>query len=150
QLYADPASDGSHTGGLVGSWSSNNPNPTTGALYNASAATMPDNDWWNVDVTPTSAAQASSTSPYSYELVISLNAEGLASGAESSFKLRTTSNLSIRPGIIGFIGSMRAFPNDIYTIYPSFPTSFSTTTYDGKWTFNVQVPAGQTNLEVWD
>jgi hypothetical protein len=149
-LYADPAGDGSHTGGLIGAFSGNNANPVTGALYTASAATMPDNDWWNLDVTTTSAAQAAHKDPFIYDLVITMNQAGLDTGAESSFKLRTNGSLSILPGVIGFIGSMRVSPNDFKTIYPNFPNSLSPTTYDGHWSFSFQVPANQTQLDIWD
>src|SRR6185295_8945370 len=71
-LYADPLRTGIPApANLIGSWTGNGANPTSGPLWTASAATMPDNDWWGVTITTSSIAQAASDN-YFYLLTIAL------------------------------------------------------------------------------
>jgi len=67
-LYADPLRQGTLVpANLIGSWKGNDPNPLVDPdpshptpLWTASAAKMPDNDWWGATITTSAAAQAPS------------------------------------------------------------------------------------------
>ena len=169
-LYADPAGDGSGAevaSNLIGSWTGNDPNPLidpnhSNPLWSVAAEsnsqppspTMPDNDWWDVTVTPSAAAK-SSGGAYVYTLVTSL--QDPATATESCFKLRSTAIMGISPLTWAFDDALLTIP-DASIIYPGLTSNDffvshtlpTTTTYDGTWTFYFSQPVPTANYTIWD
>ena len=144
----------------VAQWHGNTSNPLSGPNWTADAVSMPDNAWWNVTVTTSATAQTSSGSPYIYRLEARM--PNFSATSTGDFKVRTSVDASISAGeVFGVEGSLRSFPNDFYTLYPQWNgvtipaqgSNFWSTTptpYDGTWQFLFDVPAGQTQLVLWD
>lgn len=139
-LFADPAADGSGTL-EVGRWS---------------GSAMPDNDWFNINISTSPAAQAQS-GHYFYTLRVSL--PNPDANTQSAFKLRTTGFLSLRPVSFGYMVP-QAGGDEFYIVYPDLlgtpnwedPNLYLTTrtTYDGTWSFFLDVPTDQSLFEVWE
>ncbi|MCL4394698.1 MAG: carboxypeptidase regulatory-like domain-containing protein, partial [Chloroflexi bacterium] len=158
-LYADPAGDGSGSSILIGQWTGDAANVLSGALWSTAQASMPDNDWWNVTVQTSAAAQAASGA-YFYHLHVSI--PDTTSTSSNAFKLRSSGAIGLDPDTSwGFIGAMAQYPQDFQVIYPQWDgvtvppvgSNFwltTATTYDGHWTFYLDVPAGQNALALWD
>jgi len=153
-LYADPTSD--LTGGtIVAQWTGNDANPVSGANYTASSATMPNNDWWSALVRTTANALSPDGSNYIYRLEVRLS--NMNSPTSSNFKLRTTASLGLAPQSFSSI-PVAYTDSDYRIVYPTydgsnmqaFPFQSSPTTYDGTFTYFLRVPAGLTELEIWD
>jgi len=152
KLYADPLRDGKGMY-LIGTWTSNDPNPTTDpnhspALWTASSQTMPNNDWYTLTIKNIRKARGPS-GHYFYRVEVMF--EGPTKGVES-FKLRSTGYLSTGgKGIVGLEGHPGNF-NDMLIIFPQWGgySNPGPTTYDGDWRFKFYVPAKTTTLEIWD
>ncbi len=154
-LYADP--QGNSTGSVViGRWFGNSPNPTSGSLWTASSATMPDNQWWSANVGVSTAAR-SAAGHYFYRLVVRLL--DLQASVISAFKLRTSGTVSLVPGSIGIMGVLNQY-TDAYNIYPTWAGDYppadpfffanAPTTYDGSWRFFLDLGTSATELRLWD
>lgn len=158
QLFADPAGDGTGTT-LLATWQGNGANPLSGAGWVASAATMPNNDWWSATIQNVDAARIPVTGEFSYNLVVSLSDPNAT--VSSNFKLRSTGRLRVRTSALAFEAASRSLHRDGPIIYPEWdgvtaPPEGSNywlvapTTYDGNWSFNVEVPANVTDFIMWD
>ena len=128
-LYADPLGDASGTA-VAGSWTSSQ---------------MADNLWHTVSVA--TAANALSVDGNYHYLLRVMNPDASLPG-RNSFKIRTDASLSIVPQAFAFISAL-AKSQDIPIVYPNYP-DLTTTTYDGNWTFYLQVPDDVNFLELWD
>jgi hypothetical protein len=157
RLYADPFLQASTApGDLIGSWTGNAPNPTSGSLWTATSATMPDNDWWGVTVATSPAAQAPSGF-YFYNLTIDLDgACNPGEQTESNLKIAASSPLTFQIPRFGLVAALRQFPNDGPIVYPGpFPPPGNDfvnapTTYDGTFDFFFEIPPGATELRLFD
>jgi hypothetical protein len=129
-LYADPAADGSGFE-VIGT-------------YDGSA--MPDNDWFTIEV-PTGPEARAPSGHYFYRLRAELR--DTTTDVLSSFKLRTDGVLMIRQQPFSFEALFTRI-DDIGIIYPDYPDSFESTTYDGTFTFFMDAPQEQRELAVWD
>lgn len=158
-LYADPLRTGnSAPENRIGTWYGNGTNPTDGALWTASAALMPDNDWWALTVTATAAARGVDGN-YFYSLVIETDgACGAGEPMESSLKLATSNAVTFSVPHFGLVAGLRQVANDVPIIYPgSTPTAPATgsflsapTTYDGTFELFFSLPSGRTELSLFD
>ncbi len=139
ELYADPLKTGTTTQLLQGQcgrpqcrWRGNNDD-------------MPNNGWYNITVNTTAAAQAPSGN-YFYRLVVS--PEASATRDYSCFKLRTSGQASLLPGVFTVMGGPVS-PADYAIMFPDFPAT-TNGSYDGIWQFYAWVAESQTRLEFWD
>ena len=157
RLYADPFRQGStDPGALIATWTGNDPNPLSAPLWTASAAQMPDNDWWGVEVTNIPAAQAPS-GHYFYNL--SIGVQGTCNSGEllaSNIKVAASNPLAFLVPRFAVEAALRQGANDGPIIYPgpTFPPpgGFLTapTTYDGTFEFFLELPPGETDLRLYD
>ncbi|MFQ5343799.1 MAG: hypothetical protein ACE5F6_19825, partial [Anaerolineae bacterium] len=152
QLYADPSSSASPLF-LVAEWHS-----TTLAAS--------DNAWFDISVNPTSCGPGA--------VVCNLNVYTAAwNGSQYVFRLvadQTDANaISLNPfkvGVVsgeglalvpnvtfGFIGAA-AKEADLAALYPNWSSDLANSTYDGEWTFNLNVPAPPSGpldeVSLWD
>lgn len=80
----------------------------------------------------------------------------------SNFKLRATTNISVLSFAFAYEGAMRLVGGneDLAIIYPEYTWGFvpptgsdfwltTPTTYDGNWSFNIELPTSQTALELF-
>jgi len=78
----------------------------------------------------------------------------------ANFKIRATTNVSVLSFAFAYEGALRLGANgDLTTIYPEFDGTFppagstfwldTPTTYDGTWSFNLDVPTSQTLLRLF-
>lgn len=154
-LYADRLGDGTGET-LVGHWTGNGVNPTQGPRWTASRSTMPDNDWWTVNVRVSQEARAPSRH-YFYRFVIRLPVQDAS--VVSAFKLRSTARLSLHPGTFGFMGVLNQY-TDAYMLFPTWAGDYppadpfffvnAPTTYDGNWKFSLEIPRSTHEVQVWD
>jgi hypothetical protein len=139
-LYADPAADG--TGTTVVEMVPGNP-VLTGSM-------MPDNAWIDFTIPTDSAARAPS-GHFFYHLKIVLKTPSLTS--LNAFKVRTDaiiSGLTLNPVARPFSYIVNPTNTaDLRILYPSFPAA-TPTTYDGTFSFYLDVPTSQPSLTVWD
>ncbi len=129
-LYADPSGNGSGTT-RIRQWS---------------GAQMPDNDWF-VATVPHAASARGANGDYFYTLRVS-NPDPAAL-AWSSFKLRTNGTvvaLLDRP--FAYTAPLHSLA-DAQVIFPNYPT-LTPTTYDGTWSFFIQLSRPATSLTIWD
>jgi hypothetical protein len=129
KLYADSAADGSGT--------------TLLATYRGSS--MFDNGWYSVTL-PLSAAAKTSDTIYFYRIVVRLT--DTTTKTWSNFKVRTNGSAMMLPRAFSFAVPLFT-TQDAQTLYPNYPAQTSTT-YDGTWTFNMWIPDGVEDMEVWD
>jgi hypothetical protein len=156
RLYADPLRTGSTApADLIGSWTGNDPNPTSGPLWTATDASMPDNDWWGVTVATSPAAQAPSGN-YFYNLVIASDGScGAGEVLASNIKVASTSPMAFLIPAFGLEAALRQF-NDGAIIYPGgFPPPGNdfvnaATTYDGTFTFTFLLPGAVPELRLYN
>ena len=155
-LYADPLRQGSTApANLIGQWFGNAMNPTSGALWTSSAAQMPDNDWWAVEVATSTSAQAPSGN-YFYTLTI--ETDGVCNVGEqlkSNIKLAASAPMSFLVPRFGIVAALRQINNDGPIVYPGTfppPAGFvnAPTTYDGTFEFFLNVAPGESDLAIWD
>jgi len=129
KLYADSAANGTGT--------------TLLATYYGSS--MVDNGWYDVTL-PLSAAAKTSDTIYFYRMVVRLT--DTTTKSWSNFKIRTNGSAMMLP--LAFSFAVPLFTTqDAQILYPNYPAQTSTT-YDGTWTFNMWIPEGMEDLEVWD
>ena len=157
--------------------STSNPTSSPG-VWTASSASFPDNGWWDLTVTvpeppePTPGEAPSGAS--FYHLCVSYTSHtgdgqpdpctGDARPADASpstisnFKLRATANISVLSFAFAYEGALRPVggQEDIFLIYPTYsppvPNDFfltAPTTYDGTWSFNLDVATSQTRLDLF-
>jgi hypothetical protein len=157
-IYADPLRQlNTSSTNLVGSWKGNDPNPTSGPFWTASAATMPDNDWWGTTITTSPQAQAPSGN-YFYTLVIQLDGACAAGESlESNLKIAASNPMAFLVPRFGLVAPMRQVFNDGPILYPgtTFPPPGNDylslpTTYDGTFEFFFSLPPGETDLRLFD
>ncbi len=111
---------------------------------------MPDDDWIDFTVATAPSAQAPSGS-YFYILKIRLLDESQTT--LNAFKVRSNSTISgvtlhPVPRPFSYIAPWTTL-SDISVIYPAFPLP-APTTYDGSFTFFIDVPASQSDFALWD
>lgn len=154
-LFADPMANGAGTA-VIGRWFGNRTNGVSGTNWTASAATMPDNNWWNLTVNTATAAR-SPAGHYFYRLTIRLLDPNATSVA--AFKLRTSGGVSLSPGTVGYMAVLNQY-NDGYVVYPTWSGDYppadpffftnAPSTYDGSWRFHLDLNASTTELRFWD
>jgi hypothetical protein len=138
-LYADPERDGVAST-VVGQWFGN-------------SDPMPNNDWYNINVSNVSEARNANGKFY-YRLEATRPIEG--SGV-NAFKVRSTGQISggranvvdANFAIIGMLANI----NDARILYPEFDGDMSNlgpSTYSGEWEFYFDVPAGTKTISFWD
>ncbi len=160
RLLADPAGDGSREFevGPPGGWNSNASNPSRGIHYvsragGAETGVMPDNAWFEIDLTdaPEAQAEPGSACPpthYCYRLRVT---HGHSSGAtESNFKLRSSAQILLEPRAFSVVGGLRSLA-DARVIYPRLDQGdLSPTRYDGRWQFDFVLGQPARSLSIWD
>lgn len=134
-LMEDPDGDGA--GPVVGSWS---------------GAALPNNAW-SSNVVPTSASAALPSGAFSYTLEVR-STDFTVPNNWSNFKIRSTgsvmTNVSVTPVAIAFTGPLYS-GNEGFLLYPNAGSGdFVTTTYDGTWSFFLDVFETPTEIELWD
>ncbi|MCH9651350.1 MAG: hypothetical protein K0U98_24200 [Deltaproteobacteria bacterium] len=116
------------------------------ALPAVDADTMPDNDWFSMDVPRMPEARGPGGN-YFYVLHIENTDPSLT--VLNSFKVRTNEFVAIPGGQpFGLFPSITSLA-DGAIIYPNFPDS-APTTYDGSFHLFFDVPVKPTELVVWD
>ena len=146
---ADPLGDGSgvipvpESNVLVGGV------PLGGAApVSISSSAMINNDWFDFEITPFAPALGSGV--YSYLLNVSFPNAAIAAVTINNFKVRVGGTLSVIGNQeIGFVGALFS-PNDVETVYLNGTGDLSVTTYDGKWTFQLSIPAALSSLKIFD
>ncbi len=129
-LYADPKGDGSGTT-RVQQWS---------------GSQMADNSWFSATV-PHVAGARGANGDYFYILRVSNPNPSVM--AWSNFKIRTSGTvvaLIDRP--FAYTAPLHSLA-DARVIFPNYPT-LTPTTYDGSWSFFIQLNRPATSLTVWD
>lgn len=139
ELYPDPMKTGQTTQLLQGACG----RPV--CVWRGNDAGMPNNDWYNITVNTTPAARAPSGN-YFYRLVV--YPEALATRDYSCFKLRSSGQASLLPGVFTVMAGPVS-PADFNLIFPDFP-NLTPRTYDGVWQFYAWIGEPQTTLEFWD
>jgi hypothetical protein len=129
ELYADPSGEGLGLAKL-GEWS---------------GATMKDNDWSTIVVVSAPEAKADDGS-FFYRLVVRMSDP--AQKAWSNFKIRTNGTAMLLPRAFSFAVPLFT-EREARIIYPNYPL-LTESTYDGTWTFNMDVAAAVEEIEVWD
>ena len=134
-LVADPDEDG--LGPVVGSWL---------------GSSLPDKGWADFTIA-TGPAAALPSGAFSYMLQVS-STDFTAENNWSNFKIRSTGTLTtsvrVTPVAFAFTGPLFS-GNEGNLLYPNAGIGdFSTTTYDGTWSFYLDVFQTQTELELWD
>ena len=94
----------------------------------------------------TTAAARAPSGNYFYRLVV--YPEALATRDYSCFKLRSSGQASLLPGVFTVMAGPVS-PADFNLVFPSFPT-LTPRTYDGVWQFYAWIGEPQTMLEFWD
>lgn len=133
-LIADPQGDGSGTF-VVDQWLGN---------------TLPDNAW--MDATVTTGPEAQTPSGHYFYLLRVESSNPLAPNNWSNFKVRTsgsiTTSASINPVAFAFAAPFFSGREGII-LFPNAP-DLSVTTYNGEWSFFVDVFQSPNAFEVWD
>ncbi len=171
ELHADPAGDSSGlAGSVIATWTSDG----SGGLN--AGVPMNNNDW--SDFTFPNVPQAlAPNGDFVYTLRITPIDMGMLGTVENNFKVRATDELYIPAMfpvsfIVPFGGQEGTFfEEDILILYPNATIDGMSicglppgevcdlndpscclfeTTYDGMWSFTMQVPAGETALDIWD
>jgi hypothetical protein len=112
--------------------------------------TMPDNGWADFTITPGPEALTPSGN---YFYVLRIRLVDVTATTLNAFKVRSSATISgstlspvARP--FSYIAPWTAL-DDILVIYPQFPSP-TPTTYDGTFTFFMDVPTSQPELAIWD
>ena len=141
RLYADPSRTGDpgFSMGLVDEWFSTD-------------LVSSDNAWF--DISMPNAASAFDGSQYVYLLVASQEDTNAVSIGALKVGVGSGDGLELTPdATFGFIGAA-AKESDLAVLYPDWPNSLTGATYDGGWTFNLNVtapPGGTLNeVAIWD
>jgi len=179
-LFYDPMQTGNtDPADLVGVWRGNETNPTSGSLWSADRADFPDNDWWSlmvgVEMPPDPEPGLAPSGVTTYHLCVSYRGATTggatdpctgdarpADGSKSTianFKLRATANISVVAFAFAYEGALRTSGNhDLPHLYPTWtgtlsdPEFFLTapSSYDGSWTFSIDVPVSTEVVELFD
>jgi hypothetical protein len=129
-LYADPNGDATGTTQL--------------AQWNG--ADMPDNAWFSATLNNVASARGT-TGDYFYMLKVTT--PNPAASYLSVFKARTNGTIAIMANQpFAYIAAINSLA-DAQIIYPGYPT-LTPTTYDGSWSFYLDVQHPQGSLDVWD
>jgi hypothetical protein len=139
ELYPDPLKTGTTTQLLHDACGKSQ------CRWRGNSDDMPNNGWYNITVETTAAAQAPSGN-YFYRLVVS--PEASATRDYSCFKLRSSGQASLLPGVFTVMGGPVS-PADYAIMFPDFPAT-TNATYDGVWQFYAWVGDSQGTLEFWD
>ncbi|HVZ41567.1 MAG TPA: FlgD immunoglobulin-like domain containing protein [Candidatus Kapabacteria bacterium] len=131
-VYADPNGDGTGTFQVL--------------QFRGDSLNAYDNRWYNVTINNVAQARTQSGAYY-YTLKIRTTDNSITSW--SSFKVRTDAVIYLRPNQAFAMAAPLSNLATAQIVYPNYPT-LTPTTYDGNWTFylNVQVP--QSELVFWD
>ncbi|MEP7010472.1 MAG: hypothetical protein ABJC13_09140 [Acidobacteriota bacterium] len=156
-LYADPLRSGDTSPeNLIGEWFGNDENATGGVLWTASAATMPDNDWWAVSITNATLAQAPSGN-YFYNLVIQTDGDCASNEQlESNLKLAVSSPVTFQLSRFSLVGEICQSTDDGALVHPGSsavtPQNADpvAVTYDGSFELFFPVAAAQAELRLFD
>lgn len=129
-LFSDPNADA--TGTIqVGQWMGN---------------TMPDNAWFDVNVTNVASARDAGGN---YHYWLRVRALDYAQMFWSNFKLRASGALSaLRLTNIAYSAPC-GNAGDAQYVYPDYP-DLARTIYDGTWDFYMDVTAAQSSITIWD
>lgn len=159
-LFFDPTQAGvPGPADAVATWTGNDPNPLASPdpdpdkQWVATAAVMPDNDWWGVTL-PTSDRALGPAGGFHYLLRVAV--DGSCAPGEplvSDFKLATSNGSGFATFRFGFEGSLRNPLTSGPILYDPFdPPNIlsSSTTYDGTFRFFVDVEDPVTELRVFD
>ncbi len=157
-----------------------NPTTDPAGRWSADSASFPDNGWWNLTVNVPEPpdplpGQAPSGATF-FHLCISYRGT-TAAGAQdpctgdvrgpdpqpqtlSNFKIRATTNISVLSFAFAYEGAMRFTNRDPFVLYPTWDGTFPglgdtgwltfPTTYDGSWSFLLDVPVSLDRLRVFD
>ena len=169
ELHAAPAGDSSGLmGPVLATWTGDG----SGGMN--LGVPMNNNDWSNFTFPHVPQAEADN-GDFIYNMRITPIAPNLPGSVESVFKIRTRGNLYV-PAMfpVSFMGPLGAKESiftvfeDAAVIYPNITfvggicgmvggcdyndpaCCLHVTTYDGSWSFYMQVPEGETAIDVWD
>lgn len=174
ELYADPQGDGSGIGGpVIAIWSGN------GSAGLNTGTPMADNSWSDFSL-PNTPSALGSNGEYIYTLRISSLGNMVAGSTANNFKLRTNEVLYVPAMFpVTFITPLTGETPErtveqILILYPNATCDNEActsicglspgetcdpqdpecclfeTTYDGTWSFFMNVPEGESGLDVWD
>lgn len=132
-LYADPAGDGRGRSIQIARWS---------------GATMRDTSWTNFRLANDTSARAPNGN-YIYALQIH-NSDPSVAASWSGFKVRTDGAIALKGYQSFAVFVPMANMLDAGVIYPSGISNIDNTTYDGTWSFYLDVPVAASSLAVWD
>ncbi|MBN1138604.1 MAG: hypothetical protein JXM73_18605 [Anaerolineae bacterium] len=162
ELFADPLNEGLDQNpnlAPIATFYGNDANvPPAGGLWSASTPTMNDNAWWTATIA-TSEEALSPSGHFFYHMRVSLSNPN--SNTVTNFKVRTTAAVMLHHSTAwGFEGAVRQPQNDLPVIYPDWNGDWplagsdfwltTPTTYDGTWSFFLDVRQPRTELSVWD
>ncbi|MEM9291362.1 MAG: SdrD B-like domain-containing protein [Acidobacteriota bacterium] len=160
-LFFDPQAEGStDPANLVASWKGNSVNPISSTsdpdrTWVADATMMPDNDWFNIDVTSSPLAAAPSGVRF-YNLRIVADECDPGESLNSNLKLAASAPLTFVTARFGFQAVLINAAAEGPIIYPDWPPTSPTffvdspTTYDGSFRFFVNLPQNFTQLSIRD
>ncbi len=132
-LYADPAGEGHSRNNQIAQWS---------------GADMGDTVWTTFKVANAAAARAPNGN-YIYVLKIH-NPDPSVAQSWSAFKVRTDGAVALKGYQAFAVVVPMASTQELNVIYPAGLDSLDISTYDGDWTFHLDVPVAATSLAVWD
>jgi hypothetical protein len=107
--------------------------------------TMPDNDWFTLNITNIPEARSPSGN-YFYRLEVTPVV--LLQSYWSNFKVRSTGVEMLVAQPFSYLASMQT-EADRLTIYPNYP-DLSTSTYNGRFDFHVYIPSSVASFALWD
>jgi hypothetical protein len=141
ELFADPAGIGG-SGPPIATW-------TPGAVISGTEkGDFPTTNGGWAGVTFPHDASALNGTDYLYAVHIRPQAPETDKGW-NAFKIRAAgTTVLLGNQVVGFIAAMNV-PNDLSTIYPSYPT-LTPTVYDGTWVFKTRLPAFLGDVTVYD
>ncbi|HEV7670498.1 MAG TPA: SdrD B-like domain-containing protein [Thermoanaerobaculia bacterium] len=158
-LYGDPLRLGSTAPeNLIGEWLGNETNATSGSLWTASSAAMPDNDWWAVTVTTSAIAQAPSGN-YFYNFVIETDGDCEENEQlESNLKIAASDPITFQIHRFSLVGEICQSMDDDPLAGPGLAAAAPLTgssapvavTYDGTFELFLSLPADETELPLFD
>jgi hypothetical protein len=132
KLYTDPNADG--LGDAL--------------VWTANGATMPNNAWATATIPVDGTSQTPSGT---HRWVLAIQLTNLpAAGVLSNFKLRSNGAILVAPDPFAFTAPLfGALEGNI--LYPAaLPGNLGPSTYDGTWTFHLDIVEGLGALEIWD
>ncbi|MEO5930618.1 MAG: FlgD immunoglobulin-like domain containing protein [Candidatus Kapaibacterium sp.] len=129
-LYADPTADGSGTF-QVGTWRGDS---------------MVDNGWFGIIVNNVPQARGASGG---YFYVMKVRSTNASVTSWSNFKIRASGTIALRAGQAFSVTAPLTNLASAQVIYPAWP-ALEPTTYDGSWTFYLNVPNATSQLVLWD